>query len=357
MIKNGTDRNIQFLFFVFFFLLLYLPEMQRIYNILVGIFGESKQGHYDRQCSQYQFNCPNCQDNNGGIPDNKYNLEVSLALGKYHCWKCDIKGPLSYLMRKYGGNEVFRNYKFLVKDIRESQYYDLSSFKDNPDSLDNYLKLPSTYRKIDGFVPKRLLAYMEKRNIGFDLVEKYNLGYTTWDEPSWQMRNRLVIPSYDAFGNLNYWSSRDYTGYERKTKYRNCNEDKKEIIFNEGMIQWDADIYLCEGIIDSITYENAVPLMGKILLKNSLLYKKLFEKANADVVICLDSDTEMEETKRIYRILDSGRLRNHIKYVRMGTKELPFKDFGEIYEQSGKRGMIRMMRMARKFTETELMLP
>ena len=198
---------------------------------------------------------------------------------------------------------------------------------------------------------------MERRNIGWDLVREYNLGYTTWDEEKWHMRNRLVIPSYDAYGELNYWSSRDYTGYERKTKYRNCDEDKKEIIFNEGMIQWDADIYLCEGIIDSITYENAVPLMGKILLKNSLLYKKLFEKANADIVICLDSDTEIEETKKIYRMLDTGRLRNHIKYVRMGTKELPYKDFGEIYEQSGKKGMIKMMRTAKRFTETELMLP
>ena len=122
------------------------------------------------------------------------------------------------------------------------------------------------------------------------------------------------------------------------------------------MIQWDADIYLCEGIIDSITYENTVALMGKILLKNSLLYKKLFEKANADIVICLDSDTEIEETKKIYRMLDTGRLRNHIKYVRMGTKELPYKDFGEIYEQSGKKGMIKMMRTAKRFTETELML-
>lgn len=343
-------------FCIYYFLAIFADNMQRVYNILVGILGESKQGHYDRQCSQYQFNCPNCRDYNGGIPDNKYNLEISLALGKYHCWKCDIKGPLSYLIRKYGGNEAFNNYKFLINDIRESSYYDLSSFKDNPANLDNYLRLPITFKKIDGFAPRKLLDYMEKRNIGLDLVEKYNLGYTTWDEQNWQMRNRLVIPSYDAFGDLNYWSSRDYTGYERKTKYRNCDEDKKEIIFNEGMIQWDADIYLCEGIIDSITYENAVPLMGKILLKNSLLYKKLFEKANADIVICLDSDTEIEETKKIYRMLDTGRLRNHIKYVRMGTKELPYKDFGEIYEQSGKKGMIKMMRTVKRFTETELML-
>lgn len=331
--------------------------MQRIYNILIGILGESKQGRYDSSCSQYQFNCPNCRENNGGFPDNKFNLEVSLSLGKYHCWKCDIKGPLSSLIKKYGGGEAFRNYKFIIRDIRESRYYDLSSFKDNPDNIDGFLRLPATFRNVDTWAPRRLLEYLESRNIGWDLVRRYNLGYTTWDEEKWQMRNRLVIPSYDAYGELNYWSSRDYTGNERKTKYRNCDEDKREIIFNENLIQWDADIYLCEGIIDSITYENAVPLMGKILLKNSLLYKRLLEKANADIVICLDSDTEIEETKRIYRLLDNGRIKGHIKYVRMGTEALPYKDFGEIYEKSGKKGMIQMMRTAERFSEPELMLP
>ena len=47
--------------------------MQRIYNILVSIMGESKQGSYDRGTTQYQFNCPYCADEKGGI-DNKYNL-------------------------------------------------------------------------------------------------------------------------------------------------------------------------------------------------------------------------------------------------------------------------------------------
>ena len=53
--------------------------MQRIYNILTTILGESKQGGYDASCTQYQFNCPYCADEKGGV-DNKYNLEISLAL-------------------------------------------------------------------------------------------------------------------------------------------------------------------------------------------------------------------------------------------------------------------------------------
>ena len=59
----------------------YSQQMQRIYNILTTILGESKQGGYDKSVQQYQFNCPYCAEEKGGI-DNKYNLEISFALGK-----------------------------------------------------------------------------------------------------------------------------------------------------------------------------------------------------------------------------------------------------------------------------------
>ena len=49
--------------------------------MLVSILGESKQGGYDKSVSQYQFNCPWCADEKGSV-DNKYNLEISFALGK-----------------------------------------------------------------------------------------------------------------------------------------------------------------------------------------------------------------------------------------------------------------------------------
>ena len=53
--------------------------MQRIYNILVSLLGESKQGGFERGCYQYQFNCPWCAEEKGGV-DNKYNLEISFPL-------------------------------------------------------------------------------------------------------------------------------------------------------------------------------------------------------------------------------------------------------------------------------------
>jgi len=350
--------------FCFFNILsLYLRKIfyqmfQKIYNILVSILGESKQGGYMKGCSQYQFNCiMDCAEEKGG-PDGKYNLEVSFAIGKYHCWACDGKGNLSYLIRRYGGKEKFKIYEEEIKSIRESKMYDLSSYMDeiygNTDKNGKTLKLPETYTKIDisSLKSKKLKNYLEKRQITQDIVDRFNIGYTQWDGETWTMRNRIVIPSYDEYGFLNYWVSRDFSGYEKKTKYKNCDADKKEIVFQESLINFDADIVLVEGALDCIYYNNAISMLGKFLLKDSELYKKLYSKANADIIICLDSDTTIEETKRIYNLLNVGRLRGRIKYIELNE----YKDFGEVYEALGKKGIIETIKSAKKFDEIDLLI-
>ena len=96
--------------------------------------------------------------------------------------------------------------------------------------------------------------------------------------------------------------------------------------------------------------------MGKHLKSNTEVYNKLNEKANANIIICLDGDTTINEVKRIYKVLDKGRLKNKIKYIRLDTDEIPYKDFGEIYEAEGKNGIIRTMKTAKQFTEMELLI-
>ena len=126
--------------------------MQRIYNILVSLFGESKQGGYDKGFSQYQFNSPWATEENNGVPDYKYNLEVSFTLGKYHEWKTDFGGNISKLIKEWGGRELLSEYYSIVKDLKESQYFNIDLFKDDGTFIfdDSFIvKLPSTYSKID----------------------------------------------------------------------------------------------------------------------------------------------------------------------------------------------------------------
>lgn len=329
----------------------------KIYDILASFLGESKQGSYIKGCMQYQWNCPTCAEEKGGV-DGKYNLETSFSLGKFHCWSCDSKGNISYLIGRYGGNEKLKQYQEEIKSIEESKMYDLSSFIDrmmgNVDDNGKILTLPKTYTKIviSELKNVKLKKYLEKRKITQDLIDKYNIGYTQWDGEEKSLRSRIIIPSYDNYGFLNYWVSRDFTGYENRIKYKNCTADKKEIIFKHNHINFDADIVLVEGILDSIYLPNAIPLMGKILLKDSFLYKTLYRNTKANIIICLDSDTTIEETKRIYNLLNIGRLRGKIRYIRMEE----YKDFGEVYEKCGKKGIIDLLKSSKKFDEIDLLI-
>ena len=332
----------------------------RIYNILTSFLGESKQGFFDNGTAQYQFNCPDCAEENGGVPDGKTNLEVNFNLGKCHCWKCGYMGPLSRLVKEYGGTELLKDYYAAVKDIRESRYYNIGLFKDMAENayLNDYIKLPDTFTKIDLKTcrKRKLVEYLEKRKITQDIIDLHNIGYTTWDEEKWQLRDRIIIPSYDSAGDLNYWVGRDFSGNPKKMKYWNSKNDKNEIVFQESLIQWDATIYLCEGAVDALYFGNNLALLGKTLSKSTKIFQELYDKARANIVICLDGDTDLKETKRIYNLLNIGRLRGKIRYIRLGTDEIPYKDFGEIYEAEGKTGMIKAFRQAKEFSEIELLV-
>lgn len=333
----------------------------RIYQILTSFLGESKQGGYESGVAQYQFNCPNCREENDGIADGKYNLEINLEIGKYHCWKCESKGNLSYLIKKYGNRNLLKDYIDAIEDIKTNRYLTFGILSDTmKDDEEFYLQLPATFQKIDLSTcrKKKVIEYLNSRRITQDIIDFYNIGYTSWDGELWNLRNRIIIPSYDLYGNLNYWVGRDFENKEgsKKTKYANPKANKNDIVCHEDKIQWDADIVLVEGALDCIYYPNAIPLLGKQLDEDSQLYKSLKEKANGKIFICLDSDTTLTEVKKIYNLLNNGRLRNKIWYIRLGGNELPWKDFGEAYEAAEKKGIIKILQSAKQFNEIELLM-
>lgn len=328
----------------------------RIYQILVNFLGESKQGGYSSDTAQYQFNCPCCTDANGGIPDNKYNLEVNLSIGKYNCWKCSdtdgTKGNIKRLIKKYGSPTLYRQYKEEIDFLVKSKLYDIRLFETKIVEDEKYVELPKTYQKIviSELENNTLKEYLEKRRITQDIIDKFNIGYTGWEDRDRALSNRMVIPSYDSFGDLNYWVARDFTGFNKRMKYKNCDSNKKDILFQESLIDWDSNIILCEGAIDCIYPINAIALLGKSLDKKSYLYKTLRKNANAKVIIALDADTDIIETKKMYQDLNFGRLYNKIWYLRLER----YKDFGEIYEREGKLGLIRELKNIKQFNEIEL---
>ena len=336
----------------FFCVYLQTMELERIYEILTSFLGESKQGGYDKDTTQYQFNCPYCAEEKGAV-DGKYNMEVSLEILKFHCWADDIAGSLSKLIKRFGGRSLLKEYYDIVKLLKSSKLYEFSEFSQKIQDKEP-IRLPKTYThlKLGMKTSTNRLAreYAIRRGIDQWTINKFKIGYTTWDEEDKAWANRLIIPSYDEFGNLNYFVGRDFMPEKpgstfKRIKYKNCDTDKKEIVFQESLVDVDSDIVLVEGALDCIYGPNTISMLGKFLTKDSALFKFLVERANARVIICLDNDTKEIETLKICRLLEETRLSGKIWYIRMDE----YKDFGEAFEKDGVKGITKVLRSAVKY--------
>jgi hypothetical protein len=330
--------------------------VEKIYNILTSFLGDAKGGYRGDKDTQYQFNCPCCAEHNGGVDDNKFNLEINVSIGKMKCWKCSdtdgTQGNITKLIKEYGNNSLLTEYLEEIKNLKENQLYNINLLTINElPKID--VKLPVSYRFIKDIntAPYQVKDYLIKRKIDQKTIDKYNVGYTTWDNnEEKRYRGRIIFPSFDYYNKLNYWVGRDYSNNEKRLKYMNSDVDKTSIMFWENKINWDADIYLVEGVFDAITINNAIPMLGKSLKKENYLFKTLYKKTNANIVIILDSDTDITETKRIYKQLNIGRLKNRIYYVIPKLE----KDLGDIYQKHDKKGIINTLNNINNFKEIEL---
>lgn len=338
-----------------------MQELERLYNILTVFLGESKNG-FDEKNLQYQFPCPHCIEKYGFQEARKYNLEVSLERQQMNCWKCSsegdelMHGSVKKLIKAFGNEKLLNEYMEILQSIRDSELYKLN-FKDFNTSIieREELKFPSSFRqfKQDERNNYGALRYLKERGIGWNIIEKYNIGYTEKEDINKKGSFRIIIPSYNALGELNYWVGRDYLPNSKKfatrLKYDNPKVEKKNIIFNEDKIQWDADITLVEGCFDHIVVPNSVPLLGKALNKDYKLYWELITKANANINVMLDADA-FNSVKEIYKLLNHGRLYGKVRYIPIEDDEDP----SSLYQKGGHKEIAEHLANARQIDEVYL---
>jgi DNA primase len=137
--------------------------------------------------------------------------------------------------------------------VREMKQY----FKNDNTLIDNYVStkvsLPEEFIPLSAPAKginleyRHAMAYLKKRNISNDDIKKYNIGYCA----NGRYRNRIVIPSYDKSGNVNYFIARSFEK-EPHLKYDAPSCSKTEIIGFEYFINWKIPVILCEGSFDAI---------------------------------------------------------------------------------------------------------
>lgn len=273
-------------------------------ELLRDVLGHEKQ-HYDSK-KQISFDCPVCAAEKGVEGDGKGNLEINYFRGVYKCWACaethGTQGVLGKLFDKFGTKKQKQIWD-LLKPEEEGE-------KEKPKI---YLRLPQGYTKFKDsnirFIPHReAINYLYSRGITDEMIEKYDIGYTVSGDYAY----RIIVPSYNEDGYLNYFVSRAWV--PKKMKYKNPSVPKEEIIFNESRVDWTKDIYLCEGVFDAFFLPNPIPMLGKFLSTN--LFQKLYDNAEGNLHICLDGDAWTDALK-LYHNLNGGKLYNRIKIIKL----------------------------------------
>jgi DNA primase len=313
-----------------------------IVKILENFLGDHKK-HNEDKC-QVSFDCPACSsDKFLDHGDGKAKLEINYKKGVFKCWVCSYKnnmhGPIEKLISRYGNKTNLRDY-ILVKP--ESNY-EAESYEDK----EVHVALPKEFiplTKSNGYEPKYYFAmkYLKDRGITDDIIKEFNIGYAH----EGVYKNRVIIPSYDEFGDVNFFVARSFST-RTFPKYLNPEAEKQYIIFNHKKINFDATIYLVEGPFDHIVTPNSIPLLGKIL--SHKIKQLLLENAKADIVILLDDDA-YEDAINIYKELDFGELNGRVKIC----KPPQGHDSSSIFERLGKKGIIKLLKNSRRLSEEEI---
>ena len=286
---------------------------------LVTLLEKVLMKSYEMKNGEHAFHCPFCNHH-------KKKLQVNCETQKWHCWVCNVGGhKIGILLRKLNApkqiiSEVLKilgDYKGVKSEKEEVTEYNVS--------------LPQCYKplwkKSEDPLYKNAIHYLRQRGItGVDIL-RYSIGYCSSNGYS----NRIIIPSYDGDGKLNYFIARDMFP-NSKFKYKNPPMSKDTVCF-EMFINWNEPIVLVEGVFDAIAIRNnAIPLLGKFPSKT--LVKRLVEKQVKKIYVALDEDARQDAIKLSKFLMDYGIETYLLNMKDKDPSELGFTKFWDILKET-----------------------
>jgi DNA primase len=274
--------------------------------------------------NEQAHHCPFCHHH-------KKKLQVNLDTQYWHCWVCDSKGrSIQSLLRKLNVD---------VRDIQKVRdiYGDEAPSTTTQEEFVVKLQLPkefkSLYQKPKSINPiySQAIHYLKQRSIGISEILRYNIGYCE----DGLYAGRIIIPSYDCNGELNYFIARSF--YEdNKMKYKNPPVNRNVIVF-ENQINWNEPITLVEGAFDAFSVKrNAIPLLGKFL--PTKLKDRIFEMGVKEITILLDSDAVDDSTKHTEFFQKNGIAVKNIIPKGKDAGEMKFEELTQLIKQTEETG-------------------
>lgn len=160
------------------------------------------------------------------------------------------------------------------------------------------------------------ISYLSQRGISRSDILLWKLGYCEEGE----YRNRIIIPSFDETGTLNFFTGRSF--YDGVSRYKNGNFCK-DIIFNDYLVDWKKPIVVTEGPFDAFKIkDNVVALQGNILTGGTKLFSRIV-LSGVDVYFAMDSDAYEKQLRIIEELISYGI---ECRYINLHGK----KDAGEM---------------------------
>ena len=248
----------------------------RLLELLESVLGKSKRTSGDN----YAFYSP-------FVDHYKPKLEINIKINTkgqnpWHCWISDEKGrTIKTLFKKLRvSKSTWDEYNAIFSKVnRYRSEYETTDIVEQVELPKEFTPL---YKPSNSYKRKHALNYLFGRGLRPEDIVKYNIGYCEEGEYC----DKIIIPSYDERGKLNFFVGRSF--YQTKFKHKNP-KVSKDIVGFDLLINWDTPLILCEGAFDAIAVRrNAIPLFGKSI--QSELEKKIIGNKVKKLYICLDSD-------------------------------------------------------------------
>ena len=262
--------------------------------------------------SEYLFFCPEHDHH-------KKKLSVNFQKNVAKCWYCGNRfGSLKQLVKKYGTFADLQEWKELNKttDFSEQSLF----FGAKEENHKERVVLPKEYvclaQPIVSGSSREAIDYLKKRGITKKDIYLNKIGFCKDGDYG----ERVIFPSFNIKGRVNYFVGRTYNEKVTFEKYKNPTHDA-DVIFNELLIDWDKPLVLTEGVFDAIKCDNSVPLLGSSISEDCALFRKLLETSE-EVIIALDEDAQDKQNK-MANLFHSYDIKT---YIVTGLK----KDFGEM---------------------------
>jgi len=233
--------------------------------------------------------CPNCDPNNR----TKKKFSIRLDTDFCHCWVCGLKSrSLAPIIRKFFSRSSLEEYYKRFSKKSFSHHHDDDQKEIVKAKLPAGFKLLGAEKNAIDPDFKSVIRYLKSRGLKERDLWYYRLGTCT----SGRFRRRVIIPSFDFDGKLNYYVARAIDD-DVVQRYVNAKVPKIEMIFNEINIRWDQELTIVEGPFDLMKCnDNATCLLGSGLSNDSILFNKIIAN-QTPILLALDPDMKDKSQK------------------------------------------------------------